>query len=79
MSNNKHLEAQLLYDLAKIGIGFQAPDPNNMLDNLYKEYGRAVVKQANETNPYVQEVLAEQIETLINKITEVENVIRKQG
>ena len=79
MSNNKHLEAQLLYDLASLGTGFQAPDSNNILDNLYKEYGRAVVKQANETNPYVQEVLAEQIETLINKITEVENVIRKQG
>ena len=79
MSNNKHLEAQLLYDIASLGIGFQAPDPNNTLDNLYKEYGRAVVKQANETNPYVQEVLAEQIETLINKITEVENVIRKQS
>ncbi len=79
MSNNNHLEAQLLYDIASLGIGFQAPDQNNILDNLYKEYGRAVVKQANETKPYVQEVLAEQIETLINKITEVENVIRKQG
>ena len=77
MSNNKHLESQLLYDLAQLGIGFQTPDPNNILDNLYKEYGRAVVKQANETNLYVQEVLAEQIETLINKITEVENAIRK--
>lgn len=38
------IEAQLLYDLAQLGIGFQAPDPNNILDNLYKEYGRAVVK-----------------------------------
>lgn len=65
MNNNKHLEHQLLYDL--------------ILDNLYKEYGRTVIKQANETNPYVQEVLAEQIETLINKIMEVENAIRKQG
>ena len=79
MSNTKHQEAQLLYELAQLGIGFQAPDLNNIFDNLYKEYGRAIVKQANETNPYVQEVLAEQIETLINKITEVEDAIRKQG
>ena len=79
MSNTKHQEAQLLYELAQLGIGFQAPDLNNIFDNLYKEYGRAIVKQANETNPYVQEVLAEQIETLIEKITEVEDAIRKQG
>ena len=79
MSNTKHQEAQLLYELAQLGIGFQAPDLNNIFDNLYKEYGRAIVKQANETNPYVQEVLAEQIETLIEKITGVENAIRKQG